>query len=330
MSAPLTARLLQLPNADHVDELRARVDEGVRVLNGDDPADPARDEVLVAGRPTEADLDARPRLRALVIPWTGLPPETCALARARPGLEVYNLHHNAIPVSEMALALLLGASQRIVPMDRRLRAGDWRPRYEPNPAILLHGRTALVLGYGAIGRRVARLCRALGMSVLATRRSQVEPEDDGVAAIHPPSALPDLLPRAHAVIVCLPLTEETRGLLGQREFGRLPAHAVLVNVGRGEVVEEEALYRALTEGPLGAAGLDVWYHYPQDEAARAHTPPSRFPFHELDHVVLSPHRAGGVHTLETERLRVEALAALFNALACGQDPPNRVDVGRGY
>jgi len=330
MSAPLTARLLQLPNADHVDELRARVDAGVRVLDPDDPADPARDDVLVAGRPSQAELAARPRLRALVIPWTGLPPETRALARARPGLAVYNLHHNAIPVSEMALALLLGASQRLVPMDRRLRAGDWRPRYAPNPAILLHGRTALVLGYGAIGRRVARLCRALGMAVLATRRSQAEPEDDGVATIHPPSALPELLPRSHAVVVCLPLTDETRGLLGAEELGALPARAVLVNVGRGEVVEEGALYRALTEGPLGAAGLDVWYRYPQDEAARAGTYPSRFPFHELDHVVLSPHRAGGVHTPETERLRVEELAALFNALARGQNPPNRVDVGRGY
>jgi phosphoglycerate dehydrogenase-like enzyme len=103
---------------------------------------------------------------------------------------------------------------------------------------------------------------------------------------------------------------------------------VLVNVGRGPIVDEAALYAALRDGTLYAAGLDVWYNYPADEAARAHTPPSDYPFHELDNVVMSPHRAGS--SVETEALRMVHLARLLNAAARGEPMPNRVDLEAGY
>jgi phosphoglycerate dehydrogenase-like enzyme len=103
---------------------------------------------------------------------------------------------------------------------------------------------------------------------------------------------------------------------------------VLVNVARGPIVDEAALYHALCEGSLFAAALDVWYNYPTDEAARSCTPPSTYPFHELDNVVMSPHRAGG--STETELLRIKHLAELLNAAACGEPMPNRVDLQLGY
>jgi phosphoglycerate dehydrogenase-like enzyme len=93
-------------------------------------------------------------------------------------------------------------------------------------------------------------------------------------------------------------------------------------------VAEGALYHALSDGTLYAAGLDVWYNYPPDQAARAHTQPSAYPFHELDNVVMSPHRAGG--STETERLRMQHLAELLNAAARGESMPNRVDLEAGY
>jgi phosphoglycerate dehydrogenase-like enzyme len=103
---------------------------------------------------------------------------------------------------------------------------------------------------------------------------------------------------------------------------------VLVNIGRGRIVAEEALYAALRSGQLHAAGLDVWYSYPPDEAARAHHRPSAHPFHELDNVVMSPHRGGAAD--ETARLRMGALAELLNAAARGEPVPNRVDPEAGY
>lgn len=285
--------------------------------------------ILVNGRPTRDQLIASPHLQALIIPWAGLSPETRALLADFPQVTVHNLHHNAAPVAELTISLLLAAARFVVPFDQALRRGDWRPRYKrPGPSVLLAGKTALILGYGAIGQRVGRLCHALGMRVLATRRSQITSIEDGVATIHPPTALPHLLPQAHALLICLPLTPETEGLIGAAELAMLARPSLLVNIGRGPIVVEEALYAALKSGQLHAAGLDVWYNYPADEAALSATWPGNFPFHELDNVVLSPHRGGSSDA--TPELRMSQLADLLNAAVRGEPIPNRVDLARGY
>ncbi len=130
------------------------------------------------------------------------------------------------------------------------------------------------------------------MTTLATRRRLDAPQMDSETEVHPAAALHEPaaprqrsrhLPAAHAA---------DDGLLGAAELALLPDGAVLVNIGRGPIVDERALYEGLRDGRPHAAGLDVWYSYPPDEAARANWPPSAYPFHELDNVVLSPHRGG--------------------------------------
>ena len=289
----------------------------------------AETAVLVAGRPSREQLAAAPGLRAVVIPYAGAPTETRALLRDFPGVTLHNLHHNAAAVAELALTLLLAAAKSAVPLDAAMRRNDWRPRYrQPAPAVQLAGRTALILGYGAIGRRLAVALRALGMTTLATRRRLDAPQDDNGTTVYPADALPDLLPRAEALLVCLPHTPQTDGLLGAAELALLPADCLLVNVGRAAIIDEAALYAALRDGRLRAAGLDVWYSYPPDEAARAAWPPSAYPFGELDNVVLSPHRGGA--TAETPRLRMAALAKMLNAAAAGEEMGNVVDPLTGY
>jgi phosphoglycerate dehydrogenase-like enzyme len=324
----LSVHLLHPPEPDPLAHLRAQLDPEVHLTLGPELPAPAEYHVLVAGRPRREHLTASPNLHTLVIPWAGIPEGTQELMLDFPQVAVHNLHHNAAAAAEMAVALMLAAAKFIVPVDRVFRAHDWRPRYRPNPAVLLEGKAALILGYGAIGRRVARACRGLGMRVLATRRHVAVPPRDGPDEIHPPHALHRLLPRADVLVVCLPHTPETDGLIGQEELALLPPGAVLVNVGRGPIVDEAALYRALRDTTLYAAGLDVWYNYPADEASRSHTPPSAYPFHELDNVVMSPHRAGG--SRETEVQRMAHLAVLLNAAARGEPVPNRVDVQAGY
>ncbi|MFC2172662.1 NAD(P)-dependent oxidoreductase [Acidobacteriota bacterium] len=322
--------LAKPPEPDHLAYLQSLLDPGIRVSVGPDLPGPADYQILVAGVPDRKHVKASARLRAVIIPWAGLSRKSLSVLLEFPGVAVHNLHHNASAAAEMAAALLLAAAKFVVSMDRSLRAHDWTPRYYPEPSVLLCGKTALILGYGAIGRHVARFCLGMGMKVTATRRSLNQKDRDGDIEVYPPGALNDLLPAAHALLLCLPLTPETEGLIGRDELSLLPREAVLVNIGRGPIVDEEALYRALENGTLHAAGLDVWYRYPKDESSRSRTPPSRFPFHELKNVVMSPHRGGSFGAEELERMRMEALAVLLNTAARGEPIPNRIDPQRGY
>lgn len=307
-------------------DLRARLDPAISLTTGGRP-EPARYHIWVGGRPSAEALRASPNLQAVVVPWAGLPSELAALWSQFPTLKVHNLHHNAAATAETAVALLLAAAKFIVPLDRSLRRDDWRPRYAMPPVMLLDGRTALVLGYGAIGRRVARACHGLGLRVLATRRSRPTTTDD-VAAIYAAAELPELLPRADALLITLPGTPETESLIGAAELALLPDEAVLVNVGRGPIVDEGALYGALVNGRLRAAGLDVWYNYPSDAASREATAPATWPFHTLDNVVMSPHRGG--FSDRRGALLAAHLAETLNAAAAGRPLPHPVDPARGY
>jgi phosphoglycerate dehydrogenase-like enzyme len=324
----LRVHLLSPPDPESLALLHELLDPGVELTTGAELPEPAAYEVLVAGRPQRRHVTASPQLRVVIIPWAGLPEETRVLLEAFPGLAVHNLHYNTTPVAEMAFALLLAAAKRIVPMDRALRRHDWTPRYAPVPSALLEGKTALILGYGSIGQRVARLCKAAGMHVIGIRRDLQAPSAEPAHELYPPEDLRRLLPRANALLICLPHTPETDGLIGAPELALLPPDALLVNIGRGPIVEQAALYHALRDGRLYGAGLDVWYNYPPDASARPHTPPADYPFHELDNVVLSPHRAGAMFEKEKERMR--HLARLLNAAARGEPMPNRVDLERGY
>jgi phosphoglycerate dehydrogenase-like enzyme len=304
--------------------LRGNLTASVKLTSGSDI--PADTNILIGGRPTSEQLAACPNLRAIIVPWAGVPENTRELLRDFPQITLHNLHHNAAATAEMALALLLAAAKFIIPLDQKLRANDWSPRYAPSQSIGLEGKTALIIGYGQIGQRVGRVCRALGMNVIATRRNRVE--QDAIAEVHPTTDLPQLLPRAEVIIIAAPLTPETKGLMGERELAALPRGAVLVNVGRGAIVDEGALYAALQNGQLAAAGIDVWYNYPRDEASQSNTPPSNYPFGELDNAVLSPHRGGDDKDIDVARMR--DLAELLNAAARGEEMGNRVDVAAGY
>ena len=292
---------------------------------------PADAEILIGGRPTREEMEACPNLRMLIVPYAGIPEVTRELMLDFPHVTVHNLHHNAASAAELALALFLSAAKWLIPADRALRRGDWSIRYASAGDVQLDGKNALVLGFGAIGARIGRVCAALGMRVLGVRRrpSLSVRVDEGVE-IHGPDALSDLLPRANVLFVSLPLVPATRGLLGAREFELLPEDAVFVNIARGAIADECALYGALAEGRIAAAGLDVWYRYPYEAAERTSTLPSAFPFHELDNVVLSPHRGGAFNRPDLERLRAEHLARLLNAAARGEPVPNRVDIDAGY
>ena len=312
------------------DLLYARLDPRIELITGEKLPQPAEYQILVNGRPTAEQINASPVLHTLIIPWAGLSVSAGDLLKQYPHLKVHNLHYNAVTTAETAVMLLLMAAKLIIPVERQFRQHDWRPRYlYPNPSLMLQGKTALLLGYGSIGQHVGKVCQAMGMRVMATRRTlEVEDLADPVAEVYPAGELHRLLPQANVLLITLPLTDETNSLIGQKELNLLPENAILVNIGRGQIVDQEALYQALKSGRLHSAGLDVWYNYPPDEASREYTPPADFPFHELDNVVMSPHRGGG--SMEIDLLQMEYLADMLNLAAQGQPLPNKVYPERGY
>jgi phosphoglycerate dehydrogenase-like enzyme len=323
----MEVHIKSLPDMDALALLRPMLSESIRLTVGPIPED-ATFAILVEGFPLEGDLAASASLRSLVVPWSGVSGKVRKRLQAFPDVSVHNIHHNAQPVAEMAMGLLLAVSRRFLPFDASLRKGDWRPRFtEHNDALLLAGRRALVLGYGEIGQRVARLCRAFGMDVTAVRRSGEETLSDGIKVVSQ-AVLPSCWSGADVLFICLPLTPETEGLVDEDALSLLPVGSMLINVARAAIVDEKALYKALESGHLYGAGLDVWYRYPRSEEERGETMPWTYPFGSLPNVVLSPHR--GDHCDRNEQMRMEALAGLLNAAAMGQDMPNRVSLARGY
>lgn len=290
--------------------------------------------VLITGYATEEQLRNCPMLETLIVPFAGIPPKTRALMLDHPRIAVHNLHHNAPETAETAMALLFAVAKNVVPMDQALRRNDWSPRYDESQSIRLEGRTALILGYGEIGRRIARSCLALGMNVVALRRKPTG--DDGRVTVRGIDELQQWLPKSDIIMLALPATPETRGLLGPGEFEVMRDGAILVNIARAGLVDEESLFNALKNGMLRGAGLDVWYRYPESDATQGYmgyvdisdsarnTPPGNFPFGELPNVVMSPHRGGT--SADVEEARVRALSEMLRS-----DPmPNRVDLDAGY
>ena len=309
--------------------LLKNLDPRIQLTFGPNLPELADFEILVAGRPDHTQLRASPNLKTLIIPWAGLPDGTQELLTNFPHISAHNLHHNAAPTAETALALLLAAAKFLVPIDQTFRKNDWSPRYQPSPSVMLYGKAVLILGFGRIGSRIGRVCHALDMLVIGIKRHIRPPESyDYPVEIHPPEDLHSLLPRVQVLIITLPNTPDTIGWIGAPQLALMPRGGLLVNVGRGPIVDQFALFNALKEKHLAAAGLDVWYNYPASPEERTSTPPADVSFNQLENVVMSPHRAGTV--LEIETLRMQHVAELLNAAASGQPIPNAVDLQRGY
>lgn len=182
---------------------------------------------------------------------------------------------HAVPLAEFALLGLLALTKDI----GRIHADQRARRWTHYPNRELAGGTLLIVGLGEIGVATAHRARAFGMRVVGVKRHPGGPIPD-IDEVHPPAALPDLAPAADAVVLSLPATAETRGLFGRELIARLPSHAIVVNVGRGAVVDEAALVTALREGRLAGAALDVTTVEP--------LPPDS-PLWGLPNVLLTPH-----------------------------------------
>ena len=157
------------------------------------------------------------------------------------------------------------------------------------------------------------------MEICAIRRDVARSARDGLARLGGLDILDEVLRRSDYLAITLPATVATRGLLGTAQLALMKPTAVLVNVARAEIVDEQALYRALAERAIAAAALDVWYRYPTDATP---TPPARQPFHELPNVLMTPHVSGWTEGMLAARARL--IADNIRRISRGEPPENLI------
>lgn len=189
---------------------------------------------------------------------------------------------SATPIAEFVIAVALAFVKRLPYCGELQREKRW----QVFSTASLQSKTIGIVGLGSIGREVARLSRAFGMTVTATSRTAGRTGPvSGVDRMLSKDQLPQLLAESDFVVLSLPLTEETKGLIGEKEFRTMKPTAYLINVARGGVVDEAALVRALEQGWIAGAGLDVFAIEPLPADSR---------LWELPNVILSPHVSGGI------------------------------------
>ena len=193
-------------------------------------------------------------------------------------------------LGEFALASILYFAKDIPRLRRDQAAQAWAPF----PMERVEGQTVGIVGYGDIGRAVATRARAVGLRILAMKRHAPTAPDAVVERYYPPAELPAMLAVCDYVVVAAPLTAETRHMMGEAEFAAMKPSAVLINVGRGPVVDTDALVRALTRKQIKGAGLDVVDPEPL---------PAGHPLWAMENVLLSPHSADQVVGWKADAMR---------------------------
>jgi phosphoglycerate dehydrogenase-like enzyme len=220
-------------------------------------------------------------------------------------------------LGEFAVAAILYFAKDFRRMVRNQIAGVW----EQFDVIPVAGQTVGIVGFGDIGRAVASRVRSFGMHILALKRHAPTPDqpDNLVDQFFTSECRLEMFPRCDYIVVATPLTEETRGMIAEPEFAAMKTSAVVINVGRGPIINEEAMIRALSTNRIKGAALDVFDHEPL---------PSGHPFYKLENVLLSPHCAD--HTPDWLDNAMHLFLDQFARYRAGQPLLNVVKKHLGY
>ncbi|RXT56207.1 phosphoglycerate dehydrogenase [Bosea sp. Tri-44] len=237
------------------------------------------------------------------------------------GASICNCFGHEQAIAEYVMSALLARHVPLADADRRLRQGDWA--YWAGAPDRVHGeiagKTIGLLGFGHIGKAIARRAKAFEMGVHVANRSPVE-TSELVDASFTLDRLADFWGGCDAIVVSVPLTPDTKSLVAEAAFTAMRPDAVIFNVGRGPIIDEAALYAALKENRIGGAVIDTWYRYPGP--ADANPLPATLPFHELPNIVMTPHMSGW--TGGTIRRRQQTIADNIRRSIAGEPLVNLV------
>jgi phosphoglycerate dehydrogenase-like enzyme len=240
---------------------------------------------------------------------------------------------HATPIAEYTIASMLAYTHRIHLAIRAQIRREWMRSGAFMASVDdIRGQTLGIIGYGSIGRETARLAAAFGMTVLALKRNPAERVDPGwsptglgdpdgtiPARFFGPDDREAILRECDSISVTLPLTDYTRKFIGEREFAAMKPSAYLVNIGRGEVIDERAMAAALTAGKIGGAGLDVFEHEPLEASS---------PLWDMENVILTPHISGANRGYMDKACQL--FAENLKRFAANRPLLNRVDPKLGY
>ncbi len=289
-------------------------------------------DVMVGWRPTSKLLDQALNLTLFINPGAGVQHLLTlfrALFREKPKQRkpvLVNGHGNAILTAEHIMAMLLGVCNKIVPHHNWMQEGKWRMGDKQAKSLSLKGQKIGLLGYGKINQAVHRFLKPYQCDISVLKKHFTKDKKD--CCFFTPKQLHPFLKQVDILIIAIPLTSETEGMIGEKELQLLGKNGILINAGRGPIVNEKAFYQALKNKTIAYAGIDVWYNYKPKPNKKGEKFPYKFPFHKLDNVLLSPHRAASpMDNLE----RWDEVVYNIIMLASGKKKfVNVVDLERGY
>jgi phosphoglycerate dehydrogenase-like enzyme len=259
-------------------------------------------DVYVGGRFTAAMAAAASGLQLIHVAGAGT--DNVAFDALDPRIKVANTFHHEDSIAEYVLATAIMLRRGFLTQDQALRHGVWSTSvYDdslPQPRSMREARIGFV-GFGHIGSRSWNLLRPLGATACAvTGRGTVDAQDAGLEWAGDNTSLPRLLDESDIVVVSAPLNDHTRGMIGPSELEALGSDGILINVGRGPLVQEQPLFEALRDNTIRAAAIDVWYSYPSPDG---HCQPSDLPFADLPNLLMTPHSSGVTRETFVGRVR---------------------------
>ena len=259
-----------------------------------------------------------PKLRLLQLPGAGT--DEIAFDSIPAHAAVCNVFEHEIGISEYVLSAMLQWVIGIPRMDASLRRGQWQGSHLCGPRHgELFGQTLGIVGYGRIGQQIAKRAKAFGMKILACSRTP-RSGDGFVANVAPMEKMDELLAASDFVVLALPLEPSTIGLIGKSQLEKMKSSAVIINVARGALINESALFAACSNHRIGGAVVDTWYRYP--DQGTTHGEPSNLPFRDLENVIMTPHGSGWTEGLLPRRCL--SIAQNLDRLARGEPLVNIV------
>ncbi len=312
--------------SQRIDQLKDRFPDHdfVSKLDHDNPRELVHEaEALITGRLSAEEIEKARRLKIVFVPWTGVNSLPLEKLKNR-NVIVSNNHGNAAIVAERAIALALAVTGRVVFLHKEMERGIWPGRTDDRDTswFSIQGKTCAVLGLGQIGIRIAQMLKGFDCRVLGYRRDPSKGKPDHVDDL---LDLQDAIRMSELVFLALPLTNLTSGLINADVLKNMK-DKFLVNISRGEIINEKALFDSLKNGTLAGAAIDTWYNYPSRDRPVAF--PSSYPLHTLTNVVLSPHVASW--TPEGIRLMVDETVKSIESYILQGRPLYEVDLDLTY